>query len=202
MTQRRGRTMARVSFQTLSRFTFLSDTFFRAVRIVFRAVAFNDAGKKGASKPKQRLYGSHHAGGSITRHRRVLFPGRPGRSPQRQRGGTSDGRTNRNGALAAEGARSWRPEFDLGWACPGLPLNAGRDTHRAARQTWSRLMRKRKHSSWQKRHGSVLPPHSIYLWIPLFVSFPTANRFRHLARCGSIHHRGYFLSLLPSKTLI
>lgn len=65
VTQRRGRTMARVSYQTLSRFTFLSDTF-RTVRIVFRAVAFNDTGKKGMSKPKQRLYGSHHAGGSIT----------------------------------------------------------------------------------------------------------------------------------------
>lgn len=142
--------MARVSYQTLSRFTFLSDTF-RTARIVFRAVAFADAGKKRNEQTKTEALrdrsrsGKHHLtpACAVSRQAEAL-------SEEGGGGGRLDGQTNRNGALAAEGARSWRPGFDLGWACSGLPLNAGRDAPPAARQTWSRLMRKRKHSSWQK----------------------------------------------------
>lgn len=168
MTQRSGTTMPRVSFQTHSRFTLLSDTF-RTVRIVFGTVAFNDTGKKGRTKTKTEAlrdtsrWRRHHLTPPCAVSRQAEPPRR---SPQRQ------SQTNRNGALAAEGARSWRPEFDLGWACSGLPLNAGRDPHRAACETWSRLMRKRKHSSWQKSATVVsfhLAP-SIYGFLSLSLS--------------------------------
>lgn len=204
VSQTRDTTMASVSYQTHSRFTFLSDTF-RTVRIVFRTVPLNDTVKKAITKTKTEALrdtphrGNHHLtpACAVSRQAEPLR-----RSLKRQREGNRTTKQIETGPWQPRARDLWRPEFDLGWACSGLPLNAGRDTQRAACGTWSRLMRKRKHSSWQKWHSSLLPPHSIFLWIPLFVSFPTFNRFQHLARCGSIHHRGYFLSLLPSKTLI
>lgn len=173
VSQSRDTTMASVSYQTHTRFTFLSDTF-RTVRIVFRTVPFNDTVKKAITKTKTGFSGLEESSPDTS-----VCCFQAGRATEaiseEAEGGKPDDQTNRSRALAAEGARSWRPEFDLGWACLGLPLNAGRDTQRAACGTWSRLMRKRKHSSWQKCHSSLLPPHSIFLWIPLCL-FPNIQQ--------------------------
>lgn len=45
-------------------------------------------------------------------------------------GGGGDGLKNKHKQSRAGGERrSWRLQFDLGRACPGLPLNAGREPH-------------------------------------------------------------------------
>lgn len=191
--------MASVSYQTHSRFTFLSDTF-RTVRIVFRAVPFNDTVKKATTKTKTEAFGgtrhwrNHHLTPACAVSRQAEPPGAISEEAE---GGKPDDQTNRNRALAAEGARSWRPEFDLGWACSGLPLNAGRDTQRAACGTWSRLMRKRKHSSWQKCHSSLLPPHSIFLWIPLCLSQRSTDSSTWPGAGAFITEVTFFLCSLP-----
>lgn len=91
-------------------------------------------------------------------------------------------------------ARSWRPKFNLGPACPDLPVNAGRETRRAACRTWSRSMRSRKYLFGQTRAESS-PSTSLRLFNHSFL-LPFLNIHRipthGLARCADIHHRGYF----------
>lgn len=139
--------MTSISYQNYSQFTFLSDTL-RTVRIVFRTVNLDDMVKKGITKTKTEALGhtsrwrKHHLTPACAVSRQAEPPRR---SLERRR------RPNKQKqSLGSRGRRSWRPQFDLGWACSGLPLNAGWDFHQAAGGTWSRSMRKREHSSGQK----------------------------------------------------
>lgn len=82
-------------------------------------------------------------------------------------------------------ARSWRPQFDLGRACPGLPLNAGWETHQAARRTWTGSMRKENTTPGKQGHSSLPPPRSVFLMIPFFFHFSTLIGFQHMAWPGA-----------------
>lgn len=94
-------------------------------------------------------------------------------------------------------ARSWRPQFDLGRASPGLPVNAGLEAHQAACRTWRGSMRNRKYNSGQTRAQWSLSTSLRLLNDP--PPAPSLNIHRIPAhglaqRISIIHHRRYFLS--------
>lgn len=93
-------------------------------------------------------------------------------------------------------AHRWRPQFDLGQACPSLPLNAGWETHQAACRTWTSSMRK-ENAAWGKQRHGLPPPCSILLTTPFFFHFSTLIRFQHMAWPGV-----YTCKCSPQKILV
>lgn len=120
------------------------------------------------------------AGGSTTRHQRLLFPGRPRICGEAEAGKHkhSHGLTLAGHSLTLAGHAR---------AC----LKAGWDPQRAAGGSWSRSMRKRKQPWVKKRENQrrgLLPPHSISMDSPLCLR-PIIQQLPALGRGSSIHQR-------------